>query len=181
MSVGATLTVPRWLSPATVMVALLGVGDAAYLTVEHFSGTSHLAGCKAGGVINCAKVTTSAESHFLGMPVALLGLIYFVLAIPFLLPAAWRTPDRRVRVFRQLCAVGGLGFVLWLVYAEFVKIHNICEYCTGVHILTLILFVLITYGTLVTAPLPGLGPDEDTHDEQADRNRRRAAKRAASV
>ncbi len=154
---------PRWLSPATLLLAVLGVAVASYLTAEHFSGSNHLAGCKAGHFVNCTKVTTSAESHILGVPVALLGLLYFLGAIPFLLPVAWRSADPRVRVLRQFGAIAGLGFVLWLVYAELVKIHNICEYCSVVHAIALLLFIVITYGTLVTFPLDVDGDDEDRH------------------
>jgi uncharacterized membrane protein len=34
-------------------------------------------------------------------------------------------------------------FVLWLVSAELLIINNICLYCTGVHIVTFALFVVI--------------------------------------
>jgi uncharacterized membrane protein len=146
----------------TLLFAVIGVGVASYLTVEHFSGATHLAGCSTGnGTINCGAVTTSAESHILGIPVALLGLLYFVAAIPLLLPVAWRSVDPRLRLLRQAGAIAGLGFVCWLVFAELAKIHHICEYCTSVHIITLILFVLITYGTLVTAPTPSFDAEDD--------------------
>ncbi|HEY5336454.1 MAG TPA: vitamin K epoxide reductase family protein [Mycobacteriales bacterium] len=158
----AQVTVPRWLAPVTLALAILGLGVASYLTVEHFSGSTHLAGCSTGsGTINCGAVTTSAESRIVGIPVALLGLLYFVAAIPFLLPVAWRSPDRRIRMLREAGAIAGLGFVCWLVFAELAKIHHICEYCTSVHIITLILFVLITYGTLVTAPTLWFDADDD--------------------
>jgi uncharacterized membrane protein len=156
-----SVVLPRWLAPVTLVLAAIGLGVSIYLTVEHFSGSSHLAGCASNGTIDCAAVTTSAESHILGIPVALLGLLYFVAAIPFLLPVAWRSVDARIRLLRQAGAVAGLGFVCWLVFAELAKIHHICEYCTSVHIITLILFVLITYGTLVTAPLPPFDAEDD--------------------
>jgi uncharacterized membrane protein len=35
-------------------------------------------------------------------------------------------------------------FVLWLVTAEFVIIDNICLYCTGVHIVTFALLIVLT-------------------------------------
>lgn len=158
------VTVPRWLAPVTLVLAVIGLGVSCYLTVEHFSGSTHLAGCASNGTINCSAVTTSAESHILGIPVALLGLAYFVVAIPLLLPVAWRSADPRVRIVREAGAVAGLGFVCWLVFAELAKIHHICEYCTSVHIITLILFVLITYGTLVTAPMPSFDAEDDDID-----------------
>ena len=41
--------------------------------------------------------------------------------------------------------VVGIGFVLYLLYAELVQIGNICLFCTGVHITTFLLFVLILF------------------------------------
>ena len=35
-------------------------------------------------------------------------------------------------------------FVLWLVYAEVIIIGNICEYCTGVHLMTFALLIVLT-------------------------------------
>ena len=64
----------RWLAPVTLLLAIIGIGVASYLTAEHFFGSRHLAGCSAGGTVDCGAVTTSPESRFLGIPVALLGL-----------------------------------------------------------------------------------------------------------
>jgi uncharacterized membrane protein len=44
--------------------------------------------------------------------------------------------------------VSGIGFVLYLIYAELFEIKAICEYCTGVHVVTFALFVLV----VVTLP-----------------------------
>lgn len=145
---------PRWLAPVSLMLALAGIALATYLTIEHFRGAHHLAGCSVSGVIDCGAVTTSAESKIFGFPVSLLGLIYFVCAVPFLTPIAWRSRNRLVRLVRLGGGVVGLGMVMWLVYAELGKIHKICEYCTGVHAITLALFVVIAYGTISTSVVP---------------------------
>ena len=39
-----------------------------------------------------------------------------------------------------------MGFVLYLVSAELLIIHAICLWCTAVHVITFILFVLIVTG-----------------------------------
>ncbi len=36
-----------------------------------------------------------------------------------------------------------MAFVLWLVYAELLIINHICLYCTGVHIVTFALMVVL--------------------------------------
>ncbi len=45
-------------------------------------------------------------------------------------------------------ALGGIGFVLWLVYAELVIIGAICLWCTVAHVLAFGLFVVV----VTTAP-----------------------------
>jgi len=42
--------------------------------------------------------------------------------------------------------------VIWLMYAELVKLRHICEYCTVVHILTVALFIVIVFGTALAVP-----------------------------
>jgi len=133
----------RWRVAASVVLSLLGLGISIYLTVAHFIGTQALSCPGGGGVINCAKVTTSAQSHFLGMPVAVLGLAYYLVMVGINLPVAWRAADRRIHLARLALAVVGMAFALYLVSAELVIIGNICLWCTGVHIVTFLLFVLI--------------------------------------
>ena len=156
---------PLWLSAITLLLAAAGIGVATYLTIAHFDESVVLS-CPDNGAINCAKVTTSAQSHFLGMPVAVLGLAYFVFIPVLLIPAAWRSTSRLIRGARLLASGGGLVFVLWLVYAEAFKIKAICLYCTAVHGLTFVLFVVILIGTVITAPYDEL--DEDLDDELDD-------------
>jgi uncharacterized membrane protein len=137
---------PRWASPVSLIVIVLGIADASYLTYAHYTDVSALA-CSDKGVINCAKVTTSAQSHFLGMPVAVLGLAYFVAMFVLCLPFAWRRQERIVRVGRLFAAGGGVLMILYLIYAELFIIDAICLYCTVVHGLALILFAVIATAT----------------------------------
>jgi uncharacterized membrane protein len=44
---------------------------------------------------------------------------------------------------RLASVIVGIVFVLYLIWAELFRINAICLYCTGVHILTFILFALI--------------------------------------
>jgi uncharacterized membrane protein len=45
-----------------------------------------------------------------------------------------------------------------LVYFELEKIDAICEWCTSVHVITFVVFVVTVFGTASTAPAP---PAED--------------------
>jgi uncharacterized membrane protein len=142
---------PWWLAGVTLPLALLGLGVSAYLTAAHYNQHVQLF-CSDQGLINCASVTTSPESRFLGLPVALLGLIYFLTLPALLLPAAWRSPSRVLRTARLGAVAGGLLFVLWLVYAELFRIGRICLYCTAVHLIVFALFAVVSIGTALTGP-----------------------------
>jgi uncharacterized membrane protein len=141
---------PRWLPWVTVALVVAGLGVSVYLTIEHFTASTTLA-CPDTGTINCQKVTTSAQSKFLGIPVAVLGTAYFLGMLPLVLPAAWRSGDRRLRLVRLGASALGVLFALYLIYAELFVIDAICLWCTVVHVLTFALFTVVALGTALTA------------------------------
>jgi uncharacterized membrane protein len=127
----------RWFC---LLLAVLGIGISAYLTAEHYSGNTTLA-CSDTGTVNCLKVTTSPQSVFLGVPVALWGLLYWCAVAVLVLPLAFRWPWlHRVRI---AAAVGGIGFVVYLVYSELFTIDAICLWCSAVHVVTLLFLVAV--------------------------------------
>ena len=137
----------RWsgggLAFTTMVVSLLGLADASYLTYQHFSESTSFAGCSESGAVNCVAVTTSPESHIFGIPVAVLGLAFFVFMVTINSRWGWKAPWAAVHWARLASVVVGIVFVLYLIWAELFRINAICLYCTGVHILTFILFALI--------------------------------------
>lgn len=131
--------VPRWARYTTVTLSIAAAAVASYLTVTHYSDPAALA-CPDTGIVNCTLVTTSSWSVFLGIPVALLGLIWSLVMVGLTLPRTWRTAS--VAVDRARLAVSGLGAlaVLYLVYVELFRIGAICLWCTAVHALAVCLF-----------------------------------------
>ena len=137
-----TVSAPRWAGPTSLVLALLGVAVSAYLTVEHYSSSTTLA-CPDTGVVDCVKVTTSSYAELVGVPVALLGLLYFVATAALCLPAAWSST--RAWVHRARLAVVSVGavFVLYLVWVELFRVDAICLWCTAVHVLAVALFAVV--------------------------------------
>ena len=156
--------VARWVVPASLAISLGGVGVSTYLTIAHYT-TPKILACSSTGTVNCERVTTSAQSTFLGIPVALLGLVWFVTMTSLCLPAAWRAEIRLVHLVRLGAAIAGVGFALWLVYAELFIIGAICLWCTVAHVLAFGLFVI----ALLTFPdvLASGDVDEEERDGQA--------------
>ena len=104
-------------------------------------------------MVNCLKVTTSSYSKVAGIPVAVLGLVFFAVMLVLQLPAMWRRPDPWVRQGRVAWSIVGIGSVIYLLSAELFAIDAICLWCTSVHVLTFIVFGTTIYAT-VTYPPP---------------------------
>jgi uncharacterized membrane protein len=135
-------SVPGWAKVTTLTLSLIGLALSVYLTITHFQPQALV--CSGAGVIDCAKVTTSAQSEILGIPVAILGLANYTVMTAFNTPWAWRAKSRRVHVARFVLAIVSMCFVLWLIFAEVEIIGAICLYCTGVHVTTFALLIVLT-------------------------------------
>jgi uncharacterized membrane protein len=135
----------RWWGWASLVLSLVGFGVSLYLTVDHFEGAIPV--CAANGVVDCAKVTTSPQSEVFGVfPVALLGLVFYTALSVVNVPSLWqlRGPAGRLLVHARLAlALIGMGMVLYLLYSELFSIKAICLWCTGVHVVTFLVFLLV--------------------------------------
>ena len=140
---------PLWLQVASLVLAVVGLAISAYETYAHFNG-NRLAGCPTGsGTFNCSAVITSSQSMVFGvLPVAILGLAFYVAAVPLFSPWGWRAQWRLVHQVRLASVIVGMGFVMYLIYAE-LQIGSICEYCTGVHLVTFLLFCLTVFSVAI--------------------------------
>jgi uncharacterized membrane protein len=85
-------------------------------------------------------------------PVAVLGLAFYVFMVAINSPWAWRSPLPIIWWARLAGAVTGMGFVLYLIYAELIQIGNICLWCTSVHVITFLLFVLLVFTATLGRP-----------------------------
>ena len=126
------------------MYALCAFGFAVsgYLTAEHVSGNTSLACPTTAGVVNCERVTTSPQSSVGPVPVPVLGLVWFAV-----LAGLIAAPGRgAVRTLRTAWALGGLGFVCYLIYAELFLVGSICLWCSAVHLAAFALSLAVVAG-----------------------------------
>jgi uncharacterized membrane protein len=113
----------RRLQIAILVLCLLGIGDAAYLTYVHYSGIKVACLASGGG---CEKVQASQWSKLDGAPVSLLGLIGYIAILGSLFV---RGELGRAAGFG--IALIGFGFSMYLTYRELFTIHAICQWCVG--------------------------------------------------
>ena len=148
-AVGAGPRRPAWVAPTSLGLTVVGLLVSIYLSYEHLTENATLA-CTVGGVVDCAKVTTSSWAYVFGIPVAFLGLVFFVATMVLMLPSTWRRPEPWLDRLRLGWMTVGLAMVLYLVWAEFFKIGAICSWCTVVHVATFALWAVVLFGQILS-------------------------------
>ena len=136
------------------LMSLVGVFVSAYLYLYKIGRIGTLA-CGTGG---CETVQTSEWSRFLGVEVALIGLVGYALlfgvALLALRPALVR--ERWPAALLAGLACGGVLFTLYLTYLELFVIHAICRWCVGSAAIILSILILALLA-LRRAPEPQAG------------------------
>jgi uncharacterized membrane protein len=108
---------------AAAIIALFGLADGIYLTVEHLTGRT--AECIASS--GCQDVLGSKYAAMGPVPLAALGaLAYFTVFSAAILAAFGYT---RCRTFLTLVVGMMFGATLWLLYLQAFVLHAFCDYC----------------------------------------------------
>ena len=129
--------VPVWLVWTAFVIALIGFADATYLTVEHFQGI--IPPCSITG--GCENVLTSPYAAIAGIPVPLLGAVYYVL---MLLGLYIYLDTKKEIVLRYMLRFSVVGFIMttWFLYVQQFLIHAYCQYCLLSALTSTLLFVI---------------------------------------
>jgi uncharacterized membrane protein len=124
-----------------VLLAVLGLGIASYLTYVHYAGFESVCAIAHG----CEKVQTSEWSELAGAPVALLGLLGYAGILGALLLRG-EGPTLAATALSWI----GLGFSAYLTYREIWTIDAICIWCVASAIVLLLLAAVTTARLLRT-------------------------------
>ncbi len=121
-----------------LMLCVLGIILSSYLTYLHYVPEELDASfCNISDYLSCATVNKSRFATLFGIPVALLGIIGFV--IMGVLAINKRYPSGTALFFLSLSS---LIFMLYLTGAEIFIIGAVCVLCVMVAAITLFIFLL---------------------------------------
>lgn len=111
------------LCAVAAVVALAGLADATYLTVQGLTGETLI----CGGSPDCFRVLGSQYSRIAGIPVAAFGLLAYFSAFSFATFAAFGY--KRAQKFLALTISGMFLATLWFLYLQAFVLHAYCRYC----------------------------------------------------
>ena len=126
------------------MLCGIGLALAGYTLWVHVTPVPCMRECRSRRL---SAVLTSAQSVVIGIPVPVYGIVFFLALGALCLPAAWRSSDARIHLLRLAVAAVGIVTVLYLISTELFTVKKICLWCTGVHLVTFALFVIVVTST----------------------------------
>jgi uncharacterized membrane protein len=151
----------RTLRITLIVLSVIGVALAGYLTYIHYTGIEPPCSIKGNP---CSQVQKSIYSELAGIPVALMGLIGYIAILATLL-----APEvERSRLATAVIALGGFGFSMYLTYREIFTLKKICEWCVGSATLMTIIMLLSVWRFLrgSGAEPPAAAPPSSAGAEQ---------------
>jgi uncharacterized membrane protein/protein-disulfide isomerase len=146
--------------------ALLGLGASAAAAYTHYqllANPSYRSFCDVSETISCTQVYLSRFSTFRGVPLAIFGALWFVVAA--LLSVTGMTARQSVREsvpgYLFVLSTLALAVVLYLAYASIFVLKTYCVLCLVTYAAVIGLFVVA--GAATTFPMMTL-PRRATHD-----------------
>jgi uncharacterized membrane protein/glutaredoxin len=134
---------------AACLVTLVGIGSSLYLTVQHFRilSTGAIGGesfCNFNPYINCDAVLLSRFSELGTLPLAGLGLLFYIYLLGALLYARMEPEfSRRTLTLPYLFVVFSLVLSVFLAYISLWNIKALCIFCSSLYLVNLLLFFLV--------------------------------------
>jgi vitamin-K-epoxide reductase (warfarin-sensitive) len=131
----------KWAAWVVLVACVIGMVLSSVSLAAHYRKDKSEF-CDINETFNCDYVNRSEYSHIGPIPVAGIGMAGYA----FLL-AMTRFRSRRVAWLRLVCALGGLGFALYLTYIEKYVLAVWCILCLG----SLAMIAIITVAAAVMA------------------------------
>mgnify|MGYP001566510994 CR=1 FL=1 len=129
--------VPNYILWVLIVLALVGFTDSAFLLAKRISGAPIPCFITSG----CDTVSKSPYSVLFGVPLSLLGVIFYLI-IGFL--ALLYIDTKNILVARLIPLATMLGFLssAYFIYVQKFKIGAFCIYCIISAIVSTLLFIL---------------------------------------
>lgn len=145
----ATLPYPLYYIPILILT-LAGIGDTIYLAYSHYQNytdISYASFCAISKAINCDTVSQSPWSILFNIPVAIWGLIGYLLFLIFLVPTRKNNEEERPlwSILFSLAALYSLS-AIFFGYISAEKIHSYCLLCLFSYAIS---FALLLYSWII--------------------------------
>ncbi len=127
-----------------ILFSVLGLIDAVYLSYHFFANTQMVCVALRG----CDYVTTSEYSTLLGIPIALLGAIYYFIIFIFSINLLFHhkiTFKKKLLLSNQFILLIGTLAYIYLIYIQADILNAYCIYCLFSAMCTFFMFIINSF------------------------------------
>lgn len=146
----------RTLLLASAALGLVASGMSSYVHYRLLTDSTYTSFCDVGGAVSCTQAYLSQYGSFMGVPVAVLGVVFFALVL--LLAGVGGRPGAASReavpAYVFALSTIGLAFVLYLGWASYFMLKAFCILCAITYVSVIALFVIS--GGATTFPMTTL-------------------------
>ncbi|HLL76786.1 MAG TPA: vitamin K epoxide reductase family protein [Pyrinomonadaceae bacterium] len=125
------------LDAAAALLALVGVADSVYLTVQHLLGNTLRCTITSG----CSEVLGSPYASVWGVPLATFGAVAYFTAFSLATLSAFGYVKARTLLAVLVAAM--FVVTLWLLYLQAFVLNAFCQYCLLSAAVTTLLAVIV--------------------------------------
>lgn len=121
---------------AAAIVAVVGLADAVYLTIHHYTAES----VPCGEGFDCGAVLSSPYAEIAGIPLAVFGAAAYFSAFSLALLTAFGR--KHLWTFFGVQTILMSAFSAYLIYVQYALIHAWCQYCLISASTTFVLYLI---------------------------------------
>lgn len=140
---------------ALLALCVLGLGAsaaAAYVHYRMLMDPTYISLCDVNATVNCQSLYRSAYGSFRGVPISLVGTLWFVLvgllmwfdapSTPMGTRQRAASPSSAVPGYLFVLATAALAVVLYLAYASWFVLKTVCIYCILTYVAVIGVFIV---------------------------------------
>ena len=139
--------------------SIIGLAAASMSTYVHYrllTDPGYTSFCDVNTSVNCTQAYLSRYGTLWGVPVALLGVLFFAVVLLLTVAAGRARGAARDAIpgYIFLMSTGGLAITLYLAWASFFQLHTVCLFCATTYVAVIAIFILS--GGALTVPVAAL-------------------------
>jgi uncharacterized membrane protein/protein-disulfide isomerase len=130
-----------------LLFSILGLAASLVSSYVHYrllTDRSFSSFCDVNATVSCTQAYLSQYGSFLGVPVALLGVLFFAVILAMAALSGRRTPGagESAPAYIFVLSTVGLAFVLYLGYASLFVLKTVCILCVSTYVSVIAIFII---------------------------------------
>jgi uncharacterized membrane protein len=126
------------------LIGLVASSMSAYVHYRLLTDPSYTSFCDVNTSVNCTQAYLSRFGSLWGVPVALWGVLFFVVVLLLAIAGGRARSASREAIPGYIFSTStiGLAIVLYLAWASFFQLHTVCLFCATTYIAVIAIFIL---------------------------------------